>query len=283
MTTKEHARRARCRSLLRGEEQNGRDLISRIDHAVWQVGNLEQCVEVFAGRLGFPLLRSCTDTTDLRFVELDFGGLPVRLVENRLGSEVAAMANLMVVAFESRRPLTEATNVLRQRGFTAGQIHTAISERPDIANFRFSLIRGIAQLDQASLTAAVVLTEFLEPSGLRTKFVDSTIHHAGIAGIDSITAEVEDEAGLLRWQKFFGNEGPVSQQASGFLIDPSLRVVAGSRDGFSSMAIGCYDLLRSARNFETCGVSGYCCRGEILLDPSETGGLALRLVDCNRA
>lgn len=280
----------RCAHKRHSRSFRGQPSITRIDHAVWQVADINRCIEVLVERLGFPLLRPCIETSDLRVAEVEFGGMSVRLVENRLRHDPAFSGNLMVVAFETSTPLAEAAAVLRARGFSTSEIHRAADRLTggsgkQSPEFDFTLVRGVAQFDQASLTAAVVLMQWIRQSGQERHyllFAQSTARHVGVIGVESLTAEVEDESGVDRWRRFLSLSGPAKFEPSKLQAGPSLQVIPGSKDGFSSLTIGCHNLASVMRNVASCELAGFYCQGEFLLDPLDTGGIALRFVDVTK-
>jgi hypothetical protein len=269
-----------------------RGWIKGIDHAVWQVADVDRCVEVLVERMGFPLLRSLVCTEDLRFADVNFGGLATRLVDSRDPErDLAFEGRLVALAFESASPLPEAVAELRQRGFSSGAIHRAAASSDNavssaFSGFRFSLIRGVAQPEETSLTAAVILIDRLECSpggeGDSELFAQSPACHFGVDGVRFVTAEVESEGGLDRWRRFLLQKHHAPAGEWRFGSGPSLRVILGSEDRFSSLTMDCLDLSLVAQQLKSCGISTYCCRGARLVLPSDTGGLALRFVSSER-
>lgn len=289
-----HVRPAQSRACSHGKLRvpKPRGWIKGIDHAVWQVADVDSCVEILVERMGFPLLRPPVCTEDLRFADVNFGGLATRLVEN-LSSErdPSFEGRLVALAFESTSSLPEIIAEVRQRGFSPGDIHRASASPNHAVNspfsgFRFSLIRGVAQPEDTSLTAAVILIDRLDqgPDEERDSelFAQSPACHFGIDGVRFVTAEVESEVGLDRWRQFLFQKRHSSAEEWQFAGGPSLHVILGSQDRFSSLTIECLDLSLIAHQFKSCGVSTYCCRGARLVLPSDTGGLALRFVNSER-
>ncbi len=251
-------------------------LASAIDHVVWSVADLDQAIEQFVERMGFPLLYGPSKTeAAMRVADIGLGSAWIRLVEypGWPGSQPISLA------LRSSMPLDDVEICARQRGFESGGVFVSAGRDDSrLPLISFVMLRGVV----GPAASGILLVKYFhkiqaQRVGECMRFFDSPAAAYGVLGLTSVRAEVSVEEGVDRWTRLLGHE-PGSCRNCWKLPDGGVvEVVLGSVDRISSLVLQAANTRVLQGAWRDTGIASELCDETLIVEPSSAAGLRLQI------
>lgn len=230
-------------------------LVSRLDHLIWSVADLDDAVERLTRRMGFLLAETPFQRPALRTATVAIGGLPVRLVEKREWRTSQPIG----LAMRSQLALTEVEKEAAARGLNGSGIFMIAGQQDgNVACLLLSDI--IAPGDPGLMVVQYMGGEEWIPAGL---------HGGSSLGIrPEVKAQVDvvSAASMTRWRKVTGTAAV-----------EGLSLRAGERDGIAALLLRAGNLWNLQTAWKDAGVDCAIHGGRLTVEPSQTGGLPIEV------
>ena len=251
-------------------------LASAIDHVVWSVPNLDQAIEQFVERMGFPLLYGPSEGEPaMRVADIGLGSAWIRLVEYPHWPSSQPIS----LALRSSMPLDDAEICARQRGFESGGVFVS-SGRDDsrLPLISFVLLRGVV----SPTASGVLLVKYFHKVQAQrvsecVRFFDSPAAAYGVLGLTSVRAEVSVEDGVDRWTRLLGQEPGSCRNCWKLAEGGIVEVVLGSEDRISSLVLHAANTRVLQGAWRDTGIASKLCDETLMVEPSSSAGLRLQI------
>jgi len=248
-------------------------LASAIDHVVWSVPYLDQAIEQFVERMGFPLLYGPSEGEPaMRVADIGLGSAWIRLAEYPHWPSGQPIS----LALRSSMPLDDAEICARQRGFESGGVFVS-SGRDDsrLPLISFVLLRGVV----SPTASGVLLVKYfhkVQAQRMSSVSASSTALGAyGGLGLTSVRAEVSVEDGVDRWTRLLGQEPGSGRNCWKLSEGGIVEVVLGSEDRISSLVLQAANTRVLQGAWRNPGIASKLC--DVVVEPSSSAGLRLQI------